>query len=87
MTQISPPRADETALEGTKLARIWFRWVLDLTRRVNGPPELPEYTVATLPGAAGVKRLVWVSDAGGGACPAYSDGADWRRFTDGTVVS
>ena len=84
---VPQPRADEVLQEGTLLSRVWFRWVLAITSKINGPPELPEYTVATLPAATGVKRLVWVSDAGGGACPAFSNGTTWRRFTDGTVVS
>ena len=46
-------------------------------------------TVAGLPaaGTAGAGSLIWVSNAGGGAVPAYSDGSMWRRGTDGTEIS
>lgn len=45
-------------------------------------------TVATLPPAAtNQTSLVYVLDEAGGPAPAYSDGTDWRRFSDGAVVS
>jgi len=31
--------------------------------------------------------LIYVSDETGGAVPAFSDGANWRRITDRAVVS
>lgn len=87
MILVPQPRPDEILQEGGLLARVWFRWVLAVTARLNGPPQLPEYTVAGMPGAGGARKLIWVSDAGGGAIPAYSDGTNWRRITDGTVIS
>lgn len=49
---------------------------------------LPPFTVGTLPSAGGnTGRLVYVSDEAGGAVPAFSDGASWRRVTDRAVVS
>lgn len=53
------------------------------------PPALPSYTVATLPSAVtyGAGSMVFVSDESGGAVPAFSDGTDWRRTTDRTIVS
>lgn len=49
---------------------------------------LPTYTVATVPSAVTyVRRLIYVSDEAGGAQPAFSDGTNWRRFTDRAVVS
>lgn len=50
---------------------------------------LPSFTVAGLPsaGTAGAGRLVYVSNESGGAVPAFSDGAAWRRVTDRAVVS
>lgn len=51
-------------------------------------PQLPEYTVATLPSAANYTRgMIYVSDETGGAIPAFSDGTNWRRVTDRTIVS
>lgn len=55
----------------------------------TGTPRLPAFTVATLPSAtsAGPGAIVYVSDEGGGATPAFSDGSSWRRYADRTVVS
>ncbi|APE45037.1 hypothetical protein BOO69_17685 [Sulfitobacter alexandrii] len=54
-----------------------------------GPVQLMDYTVATLPdaAAAGAGAQVFVTNEAGGAVPAFSDGASWRRVTDRAVVS
>ncbi len=31
--------------------------------------------------------IIWVSDETGGASPAYCDGTNWYRFSDGSVIS
>lgn len=50
--------------------------------------RLPIYTVATLPSAsARAPALIYVRDEIGGAVPAFSDGTNWRRVTDRTIVS
>jgi len=61
----------------------------ELNVSFNNPPKLPNYTAATLPSAStlGAGSMVFVQDASGGAVTAFSDGADWRRTTDRTVVS
>lgn len=52
------------------------------------PVRLPSYTVAGLPSASDFERCeIWVSDETGGAQPAYSDGTNWRRYSDGAIVS
>jgi hypothetical protein len=48
---------------------------------------LGSYTVAGLQSAAVAGLMVYVSNASGGATPAFSDGTNWRRVTDRTVVS
>lgn len=49
--------------------------------------QLPSYTVATLPSASTVGGMIFVTDETGGAVPAFSDGANFRRVTDRSVVS
>lgn len=54
--------------------------------------HLPSYTVATLPSAADnwgtdFAGLVYVSNASGGAITAFSDGTNWRRTSDRSVIS
>ncbi len=55
---------------------------------VDGPVRCKSYTVATLPSASGsgAGAMIYVSDETGGAVMAFSDGTDWRRFTDRAVV-
>lgn len=51
-------------------------------------PGLASYTVATVPAASGkVGYMVYVSNESGGATPAFSDGVNWRRVADRTVIS
>ena len=46
------------------------------------------YTVATLPSATSVAGTeIYVSNEAGGATLAFSDGTNWRRHTDLTIVS
>ena len=50
--------------------------------------RLKAFVNADLPDAAmNPGLLIYVSDEAGGAVPAFSDGANWRRVTDRAVVS
>lgn len=52
------------------------------------PPRFPEYTVATLPSAVTYDNgVIIVSDETGGRTLATSDGTNWRRVSDGAIVS
>jgi hypothetical protein len=52
------------------------------------PLPLKSYAVADLPDAGiWTGAIVYVSNETGGAVCAFSDGTDWRRFTDRAVVS
>ena len=60
-------------------------WVEAIRR---GPQTLTVYSLSTLPDAARWRGgLIAISDESGGFTPAYSDGADWHRTSDGAVVS
>ena len=52
------------------------------------PLGLSNYTVATLPASVSVElgTLSYVTDASGGAVPAFNDGTNWRKVTDRTIV-
>lgn len=63
--------------------------LLDLAAAVatfNQPVAFRSYAKASLPTAT-AGRLIHVSDEVGGAQLAYSDGSNWRRISDGAVVS
>jgi hypothetical protein len=48
---------------------------------------LPSFTVNTLPDANPSGQMLFVTDETGGSVPAFSDGTNWRRITDGQIVS
>lgn len=47
------------------------------------------FTVLTVPSAAdrGAGAMIYVSDETSGAVIAFSDGTNWRRVTDRTIIS
>lgn len=67
---------------GATALRDFVRWCKDTTL------QLDSYTVATLPSASdNVRTMIYVSNETGGAVPAFSDGTNWRRVTDRSIVS
>lgn len=71
-------------------------WAQDFARNVDEaiqqalrqPVQLPSHTVATLPSASRWNNCsIIVSDETGGRTIATSDGTNWRRVSDGNVVS
>lgn len=53
------------------------------------PMRLVSYTVAGVPSAAtaGAGAQIYVTNEVDGAVPAFSDGTNWRRVTDRTIIS
>lgn len=68
------------------LARQYYDWIVYLDEAVH---KLDTHTVAQLPSAsnAGKGAIVYVTNEVGGEVPAFSDGSNWRRMTDRTIVS
>lgn len=55
---------------------------------VQVPIQLKEYAKASLPNAATfVRNIIWVTDDVGGETLAYSNGTNWLRVSDGSVIS
>lgn len=48
---------------------------------------LKSVTKTTMGSAALPNRVIFVSNATGGACPAYNDGTNWRRFSDNSIIN
>lgn len=69
----------------------WFRWLFHVERVLTGASVimLRRVTVAQLAGVeAKPGAFLIVTDASGGEVPAWCDSdGEWRRTTDGTVVS
>jgi hypothetical protein len=49
--------------------------------------EMKAYTVATVPAAGRAYGLIMVTDEAGGAVAAYTDLTNWRRVSDGAIIS
>ena len=53
----------------------------------SGVLGLATYTVASVPAASeSTGGMIFVSDENGGPVPAFSDGTNWRRVTDRTII-
>jgi len=66
------------------------RFVVQLDANAQGLAQrarLETFTVATLPSAANAAEVIFVSDMAGGAEFAFSDGTNWRRWSDRTIAS
>lgn len=70
-----------------------FYAIVEIQDALINSVRIPSYTVATLPAASDHFKLgdyagmVFVSNAAGGAITAFSDGTNWRRTDDRTIVS
>jgi hypothetical protein len=54
----------------------------------SGPIYLPSYTVIGVPDATlAAGQIIYVSNETGGATLAFSDGTNWRRVQDRSIVS
>lgn len=62
---------------------------LERTRQRKGDPvRMREYTVAGVPSAATwIGCAIIVTDETGGRTIATSDGTDWRRVSDGAIIT
>ncbi len=49
--------------------------------------QLTSKTKTTLPNASPAGQIIYVSNAFGGGVPAYSDGTNWRRVSDQTIIN
>jgi hypothetical protein len=90
MTVTNPPINDQTLLSTGRFTVPWIRWFQSVYRILNGqdPFILASYEVADLPNPVNFPNgLIYVSDATGGAIPAFSDGTDWRRVDTRTIVT
>lgn len=75
------------------LHQVFFEHAFRLNRMApkdgsEGPIKLATYAVNDLPPAADFPgALVFVPDETDGPTIAFSDGSDWKRVSDGVVVS
>ena len=90
----SKPDHFEVIVEPAGLPTIRFQLYLDdiaqwMNSNLLGEAViLPEYTVLTVPTASDWDNgAIIVSDETGGRTIATSDGTNWRRVSDGAVVS
>ncbi len=90
---VSKPSDGDELIEDGKATRVLQTHLDDLTLMLNtnllGQAIIfPQYTVATAPEASdNANGVIIVSDETGGRTLATSDGNDWRRVSDGAVIS
>lgn len=53
----------------------------------SGLTVLTSYTIATLPSASTAGAVVYVTNAAGGAVPAFADGLNWYSLVDRTLIA
>lgn len=53
----------------------------------HGYPQVPEYTVSTVPNVGVGGGIIAVTDETGGYTLAFSDGTNWRRVQDRAIVA
>lgn len=87
-----PDRGENIIQNGQPSERLWL-FFDDIEQKLNSfllgdAVILPVYTVATVPAAADWDGgAIIVSDETGGRTIATSDGTDWRRVSDGAIIS
>jgi len=69
-----------------RITALWFSKLRDIVSLINNPVD-PSYTLGTLPTSAQLGARAYVTNATGGAVPAFWDGTNWRRVTDRTIVN
>ena len=89
----SPQHGDQiTRRDGLGPARGMRVFMDDLVLKLNlyllGDRVVPpEYEVADLPDPTDGNGMIFVTDESGGPTIAYSDLSNWRRVSDGAVVT
>ncbi len=80
---------DGKELEINSAWRTYFDDIEDTLNRIllGDQITLEDYTVATLPTVTSDHGWIDVTDASGGAIPAFSDGTDWRRSDTRAVIT
>lgn len=79
-----PNLTDQTGVNLTDQASV----ILTANGTTAGIPIMASYTLGTLPSAATYTHgMIYVSDLSGSPAPCYSDGTNWRRFSDNTIAS
>lgn len=51
------------------------------------PVQLSAYSTLSLPDASAAGRMIYVSDSSLGSCIAFSDGSNWRRSEDRSIIT
>lgn len=88
MTEIvsKPDWGSQLILSDGTPAQVFQTFFDDVERFLNSGQLVP-LTIANLPLASNAGLMVFVTDESGGPVPAYSDGTNWRRVSDGAIVS
>lgn len=76
-----------TTASAVNIARVGITTTIKGALVVDEPVTFPSYTVAGVPSVTPAGQQIYVSNETGGAQMAFSDGTNWRRFTDRAIIS
>ena len=88
---VSKPDFGDQLINENGIATELFQLYLDDIERKLNVPILSSFTVSelqnTILASSRLNGIVMVSNETGGQRPAFSDGTNWRRFTDRAIIS
>ncbi len=88
---VSKPDFGDQLINENGIATELFQLYLDDIERKLNVPILSSFTVSelqnTILASSRLNGIVMVSNETGGQQPAFSDGTNWRRFTDRAIIS
>ena len=87
MTIVTQPVGPAVLVDERGQATPELQTFFDDITLASGVKQLEVFEVANLPNASPSGRFLFVTDEVGGVVPAFSDGSNWRRCTDRTIVS
>lgn len=94
LNKIRPPVLRENGTDKYfQDVELWMKQVYDNLTGINDTKVFTVLELADIPATSydpvvdGRAAFVYVSDESGGAQMAFSDGTNWRRFTDRAVVT
>lgn len=87
MTIVTQPLGAAVVVDDQGKATPELQNFFDDITLTSGVKQLEPFAVDKLPSASPSGRFLFVTDETGGVVPAFSDGDNWRRCTDRTIVS
>lgn len=79
-----PPQPGILVKDWRDWAERFVQWIMLKDQQNSGMVAIPKYPIGALPKAVGY-GIIMVQDVSS-VYPAYSDGTEWKKFSDNTAV-